>query len=223
MCDEPTSGLDSTLSVIVVEILREVAQSGITVITTIHSPSSAIFDKFDTLIVLDKGEVFYQGKAKDLVPFLKDTLELQVPEYFNPADFLMDVLVLEEWEQVKDRVKAQRDASLSVSSLEDTSLMKRETGDGEEIKTYVLPFHRQVFMLLWRMWRKTGKTMFSREQVWSYVGLITIASLLFFQMNGLETSVFPRSALVLWLCGTSMYLGYAFFCIIPCAAINSGE
>lgn len=39
-CDEPTTGLDSFTASIVVGILKDLAESGRTVITTIHQPNS---------------------------------------------------------------------------------------------------------------------------------------------------------------------------------------
>jgi ABC-type multidrug transport system ATPase subunit len=94
--DEPTSGLDSTLSNVVIEILKGQTNDGLTVVTTVHSPSSFIFSQFDSLIVLDEGRVFYRGEAKNLVQYINDTLGRAIPVQFNPADYLMDLLVLEK-------------------------------------------------------------------------------------------------------------------------------
>lgn len=116
--DEPTSGLDSTLSNVVIDILRELASDGLTVVTTIHSPSSSIFEKFDTLIVLDEGQVFYRGNAKNLVSYIEDVTGKQVPALFNPADYLMDLLVLE-----KDLLKSEKvkNAIANFANLETTN------------------------------------------------------------------------------------------------------
>jgi ABC-type multidrug transport system ATPase subunit len=45
--DEPTTGLDSHTAASVMETLRALAESGRTVISTIHQPNSEIFDNFD--------------------------------------------------------------------------------------------------------------------------------------------------------------------------------
>ena len=47
--DEPTSGLDSYLATSVVKTLKKLAESGTTVLCTIHQPNSEIFEEFDSL------------------------------------------------------------------------------------------------------------------------------------------------------------------------------
>jgi len=49
--DEPTSGLDTSTAVSLISTMKRVAQSGYTVLSTIHQPSSQIFELFDKLIV----------------------------------------------------------------------------------------------------------------------------------------------------------------------------
>jgi ABC-type Mn2+/Zn2+ transport system ATPase subunit len=44
---EPTSGLDSRAAALVIGVVRNIASTGRTVITTIHQPNSDIFFKFD--------------------------------------------------------------------------------------------------------------------------------------------------------------------------------
>lgn len=63
--DEPTSGLDSYTSYIIVKLLKELAHNGMTIIYTIHQPSLDIFRMFDNLLILNRGEINYFGKAAD--------------------------------------------------------------------------------------------------------------------------------------------------------------
>jgi ABC-type multidrug transport system ATPase subunit len=44
--DEPTTGLDSRSAILVVKLLRKIADQGRTVCATIHQPSSQVFDLF---------------------------------------------------------------------------------------------------------------------------------------------------------------------------------
>jgi ABC-type multidrug transport system ATPase subunit len=56
---EPTSGLDSTSAVALIDVLHELALQGKTIITSIHQPSSQIFQSFDQLILLADGKTIF--------------------------------------------------------------------------------------------------------------------------------------------------------------------
>lgn len=58
--DEPTTGLDSNTAVTIMFLLRDLANNGRTVVSVIHQPSTEIFNKFDRLILLCKGNIIYQ-------------------------------------------------------------------------------------------------------------------------------------------------------------------
>ena len=80
--DEPTSGLDSQTSVEIVEILRSLANTGVTVVATIHSPTPDAFRYFDNLIMLKKGKVIYSGPIH--------TGEYSAISYFSSIGFAWD-------------------------------------------------------------------------------------------------------------------------------------
>lgn len=90
--DEPTSGLDSSASREVCEALRQIAESGITVITVIHQPRYEIFQMFHDVLLLGKGgRTCYLGPCKDAVGYFQN-LGFQLPNNVNPADYLLDVI-----------------------------------------------------------------------------------------------------------------------------------
>jgi ABC-type multidrug transport system permease subunit len=66
--DEPTSGLSSYDAEGVVDLLKRLAGSGKTIITTIHQPSIDVYRKFDNLIMISRdrggcGSLAYYGPA----------------------------------------------------------------------------------------------------------------------------------------------------------------
>lgn len=84
--DEPSSGLDEVTAFQTVQMLRDLAKQGRTVVCTIHQPSAKIFQLFDHIFVLAKGQCVYQGSPEALVPYLS-RLQLQCPLHYNPADY----------------------------------------------------------------------------------------------------------------------------------------
>ncbi|KAF3785495.1 ABC transporter G family member 22 [Nymphaea thermarum] len=88
--DEPTSGLDSTTALRIIQVLHGIAEAGKTVITTIHQPSSRLFQKFDKLILLGRGNLLYFGKAKDATGYFS-TVGCSALIPMNPAEFLIDL------------------------------------------------------------------------------------------------------------------------------------
>ncbi|XP_021803703.1 ABC transporter G family member 22-like, partial [Prunus avium] len=88
--DEPTSGLDSTAALRTLQMLHIIAKAGKTVVTTIHQPSSRIFNKFDKLILLGRGSSLYFGKASEAMTYFS-SIGCAPLIAMNPAEFLIDL------------------------------------------------------------------------------------------------------------------------------------
>lgn len=66
-CDEPTSELDAFMAKQVIKALKKLANNGITIVITIHQPSSQVYDMFDKLCLMACGKVVYFGPAKKVI------------------------------------------------------------------------------------------------------------------------------------------------------------
>lgn len=95
--DEPTTGLDSFTATAVMEILRDLALSGRTIISTIHQPNSDIYEMFDRLMLLAQGQIIYFNEAKLAVDYF-DRIGFKCPELSNPADYFMSIMSIESQE-----------------------------------------------------------------------------------------------------------------------------
>ncbi|EQC37042.1 hypothetical protein SDRG_05271 [Saprolegnia diclina VS20] len=99
LLDEPTSGLDATSSLLLVQMLAQLASTqGLTVISTIHQPRAEIFQLFDDVLLMEKGGfAIYCGPQTEVVGHLSGipTLPRRPESYDNPADFIIDALGLD--------------------------------------------------------------------------------------------------------------------------------
>ncbi|KAI6227115.1 ATP-binding cassette sub-family G member 2 [Aphelenchoides besseyi] len=91
-CDEPTSGLDAFLALNVVEVLRNLAkQKGMTIVITIHQPSSQVFELFDRICLLVDGRNAFSGTTEQAIRHWKKLGE-PLPPQFNPGDHFISTL-----------------------------------------------------------------------------------------------------------------------------------
>ncbi|KAK8861246.1 hypothetical protein IAR55_002065 [Kwoniella newhampshirensis] len=91
--DEPTSGLDASIALSVMQVLRDIAATGRTVIATIHQPRSDIWKLADNVTLLAKGGlVAFTGKRAEAVHYFQSIGYPMPSEFFNPADHLLDLV-----------------------------------------------------------------------------------------------------------------------------------
>ncbi|XP_053993826.1 ABC transporter ATP-binding protein/permease wht-1-like [Hylaeus volcanicus] len=86
--DEPTTGLDFSMARSVVSKLRHLANSGRTIISSIHQPSSEVFEMFDDVVLLAEGQLLYMGPRLGCIAWL-GKLGCTCPAYYNAADFII--------------------------------------------------------------------------------------------------------------------------------------
>ncbi|KAK4433631.1 ABC transporter G family member 25 [Sesamum alatum] len=88
--DEPTSGLDATAAYRVMGTLGGLAAKGKTVVTSVHQPSSRVYQMFDELLVLSEGRCIYLGKGSEAMGYF-ESVGFSPSFPMNPADFLLDL------------------------------------------------------------------------------------------------------------------------------------
>lgn len=89
LLDEPTSGLDSTTALSLLETLRELAEGGRAIITTIHQPSSRLYHHLDSLLLLSQGHAMFYGEATRASDWFA-AVGAKQPFGVNTADFILD-------------------------------------------------------------------------------------------------------------------------------------
>ncbi|EGG18950.1 ABC transporter G family protein [Cavenderia fasciculata] len=117
--DEPTSGLDSNTSLSVMRAIRKLANSGRTIICTIHQPRSNIYNLFDKLLLLGDGSTIYYGETQLALDYFKN-LGFYCDPSTNPADFFLDLINTQVEDDMED---------LSVTMENNEKITKKLTPD----------------------------------------------------------------------------------------------
>jgi ABC-type multidrug transport system ATPase subunit len=73
------------------QIMMSLADSGHTILCTLHQPGSALYAQFDRLYLMADGYTIYNGKAKDAIGYFASAGH-ECPAYVNPSDFFLDML-----------------------------------------------------------------------------------------------------------------------------------
>lgn len=86
-CDEPTSGLDSFMALTVMQVLKEMAMTGKTIICTIHQPSSELYSLFDKLLLMSEGRTAFLGSPEEAEIFFRESETYYLPK--KNSDFFL--------------------------------------------------------------------------------------------------------------------------------------
>jgi len=99
--DEPTTGLDSYNSYELINLLNDLANSGRTIIYTIHQPSSEIFNLLSKICILALGKIVYFGDKEHVADYF-DKINLPIPPKYNPFEHFIEMtnIVTVEKEEV---------------------------------------------------------------------------------------------------------------------------
>jgi ATP-binding cassette, subfamily G (WHITE), member 1 len=157
--DEPTTGLDSLSSTHCIQLMRNLAREGKTIVCTIHTPSAIIFEMFDHIYAMAEGSCIYQGSVENLVPFLKE-LNLVCPEIYSPCDFLLEIATNDYGNQNHRLIKKMNNGlnclyrnSENNNNIESSNLcLNADEGykSTSEIRPYKSSFASQLVQLLYR-------------------------------------------------------------------------
>ncbi|XP_020425824.1 pleiotropic drug resistance protein 1 isoform X1 [Prunus persica] len=95
--DEPTSGLDARAAAIVMRAVRNIVDTGRTIVCTIHQPSIDIFESFDELFLMKQGgQEIYVGPlghhSCHLIKYFEGIEGVStIKDGYNPATWMLEV------------------------------------------------------------------------------------------------------------------------------------
>ncbi|CAD6187882.1 unnamed protein product [Caenorhabditis auriculariae] len=166
-CDEPTSGLDAFMAGHVVQALRRLADGGMTVVITIHQPSSQVYQLFNNVCFMACGRIIYLGPGGDAAPLFA-RCGFPCPPYFNPADHLIRTLAvidkdrttsLKTIAKIRDGFLKSENGKAILEAVKANKIESTKTDRRDSIKSktffsqdYVASFWDQFAALSWRSW-----------------------------------------------------------------------
>lgn len=99
--DEPTSGLDSSSCYQTINVLRQIIDvsssligngTPMSIVTTIHQPSSKVMSLFDRIYLLASGgRLAFNGSPSEILSILKQ-VDSPCPPFYNPIDHMIEVV-----------------------------------------------------------------------------------------------------------------------------------
>uniref|UniRef100_A0A1I7URI7 ABC transporter domain-containing protein n=1 Tax=Caenorhabditis tropicalis TaxID=1561998 RepID=A0A1I7URI7_9PELO len=156
ICDEPTSGLDAYMALQVVRVLKKLAETrNMTIVLTIHQPSSQVFQLFDSVYMMVNGQTAFSGTLQ-MAEQMWAELDLPCPMNFNPSDhYLATMSVRNSKEEPIKRAQIERICQKFKYSEHGKEVFKESSG--REIderdraysedwrRRYASNFHRPIF------------------------------------------------------------------------------
>ncbi|KAB1202050.1 Pleiotropic drug resistance protein 3 [Morella rubra] len=95
--DEPTTGLDARAAAIVMRAVKNVVDTGRTIVCTVHQPSIHIFETFDELILLKTGgSIIYSGPlgqhSRRVIEYFEGIPGVpKIRDNYNPSTWMIEV------------------------------------------------------------------------------------------------------------------------------------
>lgn len=160
--DEPTSGLDARSAAIVMRTVRNIVNTGRTIVCTIHQPSIDIFEAFDELLFMKRGgQLIYAGplgpRSCKLVEFFEAIEGVRkIKAGHNPATWMLEVTSpLEETRLGVDFAEVYRQSKLFLRNRDLVERLKKPRIDSKELHfptKYSRSYMDQFSTCLWKQY-----------------------------------------------------------------------
>ncbi|CAN8074581.1 unnamed protein product [Agarophyton chilense] len=165
LCDEPTSGLDAFQAVNVMKSLRDLAETGHTVICSIHQPSSSIFSMVDDIVLLANGRIVYTGDAKKAPAFFEKE-GFSMPAQCNPAERYLELISVDfssfktiaESRTRIDKLTSAFYKRCAKANTTDIAIADEKLGNNQFVEsTPPLGFFGRLRLLFHRAWKQVTR------------------------------------------------------------------
>ncbi|KAK7245297.1 hypothetical protein RIF29_40136 [Crotalaria pallida] len=158
--DEPTSGLDARAAAIVMRAVRNIVDTGRTVVCTIHQPSIDIFESFDELFLMKRGgQEIYVGPlghhSSHLISYFEGIQGVSaIKDGYNPATWMLEVTSFaKEMELGIDFAEVYKNSDLYRRNKELIKQLSTPAPDSKDLyfpSQYSRSFFTQCMACLWK-------------------------------------------------------------------------
>ncbi|KAL3663580.1 hypothetical protein V7S43_011467 [Phytophthora oleae] len=151
--DEPTSGLDARSAKLIMDGVRKVADTGRTIVCTIHQPSMGVFNVFDSLLLLKRGgEMVFFGdlgeKAVNLINYFEAIDGVaKLEDSYNPATWMLEVIGAGWVLPSPARIPKPRSVTRPSSSIQPLEFTKKRAASNSNQAKFII---KRFFDLHWR-------------------------------------------------------------------------
>ena len=148
--------------------LRKLADRGQAVLSTIHQPSSILFQEFDRLLFLAKGgKTVYFGdigeQSRTLLDYFESHGARKCDDEENPAEYMLEIVGAgasgkssQDWPQVWKASDQCRGIQTEIEQIHRTKANEEIAGgDGEESRReFAMPFPAQLYHVTVRVFQQ---------------------------------------------------------------------
>ncbi|KAK2978211.1 hypothetical protein RJ640_024244 [Escallonia rubra] len=170
--DEPTSGLDARAAAIVMRTVRNIVNTGRTIVCTIHQPSIDIFESFDELVFMKRGgELIYAGplgpKSCKLIEYFEAIEGVsKIRRGHNPATWMLEATSRTEENRLGvDFAEVYRRSNLHQHNEELVERLSKPNSDSKDLNfptKFSQSYYGQFLACLWKQnlsyWRNPQYT-----------------------------------------------------------------
>ncbi|KFK34600.1 hypothetical protein AALP_AA5G166700 [Arabis alpina] len=192
--DEPTTGLDARAAAIVMRAVKNVADTGRTIVCTIHQPSIDIFEAFDELVLLKRGgRMIYTGPlglhSCHIIEYFESVHGVpKIRDNHNPATWMLNVSSQSaEVELGVDFAKIYHESALYKSNSELVKQLSQPDSGSSDIQ-FKRTFAQISSLIFGALFWKQGQVIDTQQSLFTVLGAI-YGAVLFLGINNCSSAL----------------------------------
>ena len=212
LLDEITSGLDSSTAQSLMSTLKDLARLGHSIAVVIHQPRTAIYNMFDHLLLLSRGNVVYNGHPSNARAYLEVCCG-ELPPETGIADWMMDIvtedekrdggsLMAKQWLECSARTDCPATMSTEPSLATGNRSLERRMSSLRELRSgpsYNTRFLTQLKLLTYRTLKQQRGERLTMTAAMLQLVYLFFTALFWWRIPNNTSHVFERNSLLFFM------------------------